>query len=108
MSDDPSTWKSAQWIPCQLAAPPSDWGEILPAGVLTKQLLGFNPSDGHPNEWPLHYSMIAWSTELNDLVAGSYEIRARAVDKSGFAQPEPRPMLKAGRNAVEVQRFEVR
>ncbi len=107
VTDDPVTWNHAQWIPCQLAAPPSDWDDILPAGVATKQLLGFDRSTGQPLEWPLRYSMISWSIELNDLSAGSYEIRVRAVDKNGFAQPEPRPILKAGKNAIEVRRFEV-
>ncbi|MEO8269881.1 MAG: molybdopterin-dependent oxidoreductase [Aureliella sp.] len=107
VSEDPSSWNGAQWIPCQLAAPPSDWDEILPADVSAKQLLGFDATSGLPLQWPLRYSMISWSLELRDLLVGKYEIRTRAVDKNGFAQPEPRPMLKTGRNAIEVQRFEV-
>lgn len=107
VSDDPTTWNNATWMPCQLAAPTNDWSEILPEDVEPKQLLGFDATSGQPLEWPLRYSMNSWSLELNELAAGKYEIRVRAVDKNGFAQPEPRPNLKAGKNAVEVQKFEV-
>jgi hypothetical protein len=41
------------------------------------------------------------------LAPGKYEFRARAVDLNDFAQPEPRPVQKAGKNAVGVHRFEV-
>ena len=51
--------------------------------------------------------MISWSASLTGIDPGKYEFRARAVDLNDFAQPEPRPMLKAGKNAVEVHRFEV-
>jgi hypothetical protein len=44
---------------------------------------------------------------LRDLPPGKYEFRARAVDLNDFAQPEPRPVQKTGKNAVEVHRFEV-
>jgi len=44
---------------------------------------------------------------LPRLALGHYEVRARAVDLNGIAQPEPRPMMKAGRNPIQVRRFEV-
>lgn len=68
---------------------------------------GFDPKTGQPGKWPLRYSMISWSTTLRDLAPGTYEFRARIVDLNNFAQPEPRPVLKTGKNAVEVHRFEV-
>lgn len=107
VSDDPTTWNNATWMPCLLAASPSDWSSVLPEDVEPKQLLGFNSTSGQPLEWPLRYSMNSWSLVLNELVTGKYEIRVRAVDKNGFAQPEPRPNLKTGKNAVELQKFEV-
>ena len=70
-------------------------------------MLGFDPKTGRPATWPLRYSMISWTTKLHDLRPGRYEFRARAVDLNGFAQPEPRPIPKSGKNAVEVHRFEV-
>jgi DMSO/TMAO reductase YedYZ molybdopterin-dependent catalytic subunit len=57
--------------------------------------------------WPLRYSMISWFVTLKDLKPGNYEFRARSVDLNGFAQPEPRPLGKTGKNAVESARFEV-
>lgn len=105
--DDPTTWNRAKWAPCQLDAPPRDWSGILPADVSTKQLLGFDDVTGQPHSWPLRYGMLGWSIKFTNLVAGSYELRVRAVDLNGFAQPEPRPVLKSGKNAIEVQRFEV-
>jgi hypothetical protein len=44
---------------------------------------------------------------LRDLRPGTYELRARAVDLNDFAQPEPRPYQKSGRNEVQVRRIVV-
>ena len=105
--EDDETYRAAQWTACELEAPPSDWSSVFPAGISSKDVLGFDPKTGKPLTWPLRYSMISWSAALKDLKPGKYEFRARAVDLNGFAQPEPRPIAKAGKNAVEVHRFEV-
>ena len=107
MTEDDETYRVAKWLACELEAPPTDWAAILPRGILPKDVLGFDPQTGQPLTWPLRYSMISWSVTLNDLPPGNYEFRARAVDLNDFAQPEPRPMLKAGKNAVEVHRFTI-
>ena len=107
VAQDDETYRAATWTPCELEAPPSDWSSVFPAGVSSKDVLGFDPKTGKPLMWPLRYSMISWSATLKDLKPGKYEFRARAVDLNGFAQPEPRPIAKAGKNAVEVHRFEV-
>jgi hypothetical protein len=107
LADDDPAWATAKWLPCALAAPPADWSSVLPAGVASREVLGFGPQSGAPLSWPLRYSMISWSATLPALERGSYELRARAVDLNGFAQPEPRPMLKAGKNAIPVRRFTV-
>ena len=104
---DDDTYRAAMWTPCELESPPADWSSVLPPGVSSKDVLGFDPKTGRPVAWPLRYSMISWSAALRDLKPGKYEFRARAVDLNGFAQPEPRPIAKAGKNAVEVHRFEV-
>ena len=72
-----------------------------------KHVLGFDPKTGRPATWPLRYGMVGWWTTLKGLAPGRYEVRARAVDLNGFAQPEPRPIQKSGMNPVEVRRFEV-
>jgi hypothetical protein len=96
-----------QWVECQLEGPPADWNRVLPAGVLSRQVLGFDSRTGQPTTWPLRYSMISWSATLKGLTPGKYSVRARAVDLNGFAQPEPRPNQKAGINALDLREFEV-
>ncbi len=107
IADDDPAWAAAKWIPAQLAEPPADWSTVFPAGVASRDVLGFDRKTGQPLTWPLRYSMVAWSAALRDLAPGKYEIRARAVDLNGYAQPEPRPMAKTGRNGVQVRRFAV-
>ena len=99
--------KDEDWQPADLYPQPTDWADVLPKGVSSKQVLGFDPKTGEPLQWPLRYSMIAWSAKLTDLKPGKYELRARAVDLNDFAQPEPRPIQKTGRNSVELKEFEV-
>jgi DMSO/TMAO reductase YedYZ molybdopterin-dependent catalytic subunit len=96
-----------QWTEAQLDAPPTDWSTVLPAGVSSRQILGFNPQSGQPATWPLRYSMVSWSASVKNLARGKYSLRARAVDLNGFAQPEPRSNQKAGRNTPEFREFEV-
>lgn len=98
-ADDPA-WQSAEWGPCRLEPEPADWSPHLPKGVRPHELLGFDARTGKPKQWPLRYSVIPWSVELKGLAAGSYELRVRAVDLNGFAQPEPRPYPKSGRNEI--------
>jgi DMSO/TMAO reductase YedYZ molybdopterin-dependent catalytic subunit len=107
LAEDDPAWESAKWIACQLAEPPADWGRVLPDGVSSREVLGFDRQTSQPLTWPLRYSMVAWSVTLRDLAPGRYEIRARAVDLNGFAQPEPRSIAKSGRNAIQVRRFEI-
>ncbi|CAN5886963.1 hypothetical protein BH11VER1_BH11VER1_06410 [soil metagenome] len=104
--DDPA-WQTAKWIECQLNDPPADWSSVLPAGVSSKQVLGFDATTGKPASWPLRYSMVSWSATLPGLTPGKYEVRARAVDRNDFAQPEPRPLQKTGKNNIQVRHFEV-
>ena len=99
--------EGGQWSEARLENPPDDWNSVFPAGVSPRQVLGFDPKTGQPATWPLRYSMVSWSASLTGLVPGKYAVRARAVDLNDFAQPEPRPIQKAGMNALEVREFEV-
>jgi DMSO/TMAO reductase YedYZ molybdopterin-dependent catalytic subunit len=103
----PSGDTADQWVECRLEGPPADWSGVLPAGVSSRQVLGFDPATGKPATWPLRYSMISWSATLKGLAPGKYEVRARAVDMNDFAQPEPRPNPKTGRNELDLRQFEV-
>jgi hypothetical protein len=104
---EPAEEEAEQWIECRLEEPPADWSSVLPAGVSSRHVLGFNPDSGKPVTWPLRYSMVSWSATLKGLAPGKYAVRARAVDANGFAQPDPRPNQKAGMNALEAREFEV-
>ncbi|MFZ4764199.1 MAG: molybdopterin-dependent oxidoreductase [Roseimicrobium sp.] len=98
---------SGKWLPCALEEEPSDWASILPSGVSPREVVGFDKKTGRAKMWPLRYGMASWSATLKNVPPGAYEFYARAVDLNGFAQPEPRPIPKAGKNAVENHRFEV-
>lgn len=104
--DDSPELLAGPWIPCSLEAQPN-WSVILPSGIEPRQLVCFDKSTGKPNSWPPRYGMCSFSATLRDLKPGTYEVRARAVDLNDFAQPEPRPMQKSGRNAIQARRFEV-
>jgi DMSO/TMAO reductase YedYZ molybdopterin-dependent catalytic subunit len=107
LTEDDPAWRAARWQPCALQAPPQEWGASLPRGVLPRDVWGFDARTGQPKEWPLRYSWVLWSATLNDLAAGTYEFRARTVDLNDYAQPEPRPYLKSGRNEVPYKQISI-
>jgi DMSO/TMAO reductase YedYZ molybdopterin-dependent catalytic subunit len=106
LPDDAPELRQGPWLPCALQPQP-DWNKALPPGIDPRQVLGFDRKTGKPLAWPPRYARCAFSVVLRDLRPGAYEVRARSVDLNGFAQPEPRPALKNGRNAIQVRRFEV-
>lgn len=106
MPDDAAELLAAPWQPCQLEAQP-DWRSILPKGIQPSQVLAFDPHTGTPNSWPPRYGMCAYHALLKDLPLGKYEVRARSVDLNDYAQPQPRPHQKTGKNGIQVRRFEV-
>jgi DMSO/TMAO reductase YedYZ molybdopterin-dependent catalytic subunit len=107
LADDDPAWRTARWLPCTLQPPPQDWGGSLPRGVLPRDVWGFDAQSGQPKEWPMRYSWALWTVTLNDLQAGTYEFRVRTVDRNDFAQPEPRPYAKSGRNEVPYKQITV-
>lgn len=107
LSDDDPAWKTATWQPCVIEPPPSNWKAHLPAGISPKELWGFDPETGKPKEWPLRYSLATWSANQPGLKAGTYELRVRSVDQSDFAQPEPRPQQRSGKNAIQCKIIKV-
>jgi DMSO/TMAO reductase YedYZ molybdopterin-dependent catalytic subunit len=101
-ADDPA-WRTARWLPCTLEPAPKDWGGTLPDGVLPKDVWGFDPKTGRPKDWPLRFSWALWSVTLPQVKPGTYEFRVRTVDLNDFAQPEPRPYPKSGRNDIQYR-----
>lgn len=106
IADDAPELLRGPWVPCELEPQP-DWTSILPEGVKPPDVAGFDPRTGRSLSWPPRYGMCSYSAVLRDLPPGRYEVRARSVDLNDFAQPEPRPAQKAGKNAIQVRRFEI-
>jgi DMSO/TMAO reductase YedYZ molybdopterin-dependent catalytic subunit len=100
LDDDPA-WAKATWVPGVIDPPPSDWAG-LPEGVLPKDVWGFTKA-GKPKAWPMRFSVAPWTVTLKDLKPGKYELRVRTVDENGFAQPEPRPNQRSGKNLVQCK-----
>jgi DMSO/TMAO reductase YedYZ molybdopterin-dependent catalytic subunit len=100
---DPA-WRNANWRPCLIESPPDSWGGSLPKDVHPSSVWGFG-ADGRPKQWPMRYSVVLWSASLKGLKPGGYEFRVRTVDQNGFAQPEPRPYQKSGKNAIQCKQF---
>ncbi len=106
LADDAPELLRGPWLPCELQAQP-DWTAALPPGVKPQSVLAFNQAAGKPTSWPPRYGMCSFMAVLKDLKPGHYEVRARSVDRNDFAQPEPRPSQKNGKNAIQARRFEV-
>lgn len=100
--DDDPAWKTAKWEPCELDPAPADWNSHLPEGVQAKDIWGFDAT-GHPKQWPLRFSIATWNVTLKNVQPGAYEFRVRSIDLNGFAQPEPRPYPKSGRNEIQAK-----
>jgi DMSO/TMAO reductase YedYZ molybdopterin-dependent catalytic subunit len=107
--DDDAELLAGPWIQFALPAPPADLQAVLPDGISAVDLFGTD-AHGVPHKFPLPFSYSSWSTDIQtqSLAVGFYEIRARAVDEAGNAQPEPRPYRKNGRNSVQTRRVEVK
>jgi DMSO/TMAO reductase YedYZ molybdopterin-dependent catalytic subunit len=106
MEDDDPQLEQAPWRPCELQAQP-EWQKVLPAGIMPQQILGFDRNTGQPTQWPPPYCMCQYYAVIEGLKPGRYEIRTRSVDLNDFAQPEPRPMQKSGKNRIPMRYVEV-
>lgn len=88
-------WKNAEILP-----PPENW-DMFPDGKLPpipNQIDG----DGKFIEWPPRNTLAHWAVLQPALQPGRYEIRCRAIDRNGVAQPMPRPFQKAGGNLIQM------
>ena len=98
--DDPYL-ATLNWRDATILPPPKDWGGGLPEGKLPRAPLQFDPDTGQPKVWPLRYAIAHWAALAEAPPAGRYDLRCRAVDANGIAQPLPRPLPKSGNNAIQ-------
>ena len=102
----PGLGPRAEWVACRLERPPSDWRGVLPDGCRpARSWASIQDRPARDLAAPLQHGLVVG--HARDLSTGTYEVRARAVDLNGFAQPEPRPYLKSGKNPIQVRRFEI-
>ena len=104
LPDDAPELLAAPWRPCELQPPPVDWAAALSNGASVERLHGFDTVSGSPTEWPMRFGYAGFTATITGLEPGEYEVRARAVDVAGNAQPQPRPQQKSGKNAIECRR----
>ena len=101
-------WAAADWKEADIPPePPDRLGEGLPDGKFPDGVFHLDPATRRPRIWPLPFSWVPWTVRLGVLEAWSYELRVRAVDLNGFAQPEPRPNGQSGIAEVPCMTFVV-
>jgi DMSO/TMAO reductase YedYZ molybdopterin-dependent catalytic subunit len=98
--DDPA-WATARWEPIPISdRPPAGWADGLPGDQFPAGVDHLDPVTRQPRIWPVPYSWVPWSVRFDELLPGAYELRVRAVDLNGYAQPEPRPNPQSGNAEV--------
>jgi hypothetical protein len=97
---DGPIFADAPWRDAQLLPPPTRWGGGL-SGPMPAGTLGFDGASGRPAKWPLRYAVAHWTAAFPAPAPGEYDIRCRAIDANGVAQPMPRPIGRSGMNAIE-------
>ena len=80
---------------------------MLPGAVMTPGGSAHAGVTLEERKLPMRFSWALWTVTLNGLKPGAYEFRARAVDLNDFAQPEPRPYPKSGRNEIQTRTFTI-
>ncbi|HAA48353.1 MAG TPA: hypothetical protein DCE43_01445 [Planctomycetaceae bacterium] len=102
--DDPF-FQKAPWRDMDILPAPGDFGGGLPAGTIgpdaASPVHGFNSKTGRPESWPRVYALAHWAGLLPGVPAGRYDLRCRAINNQGIAQPLPRPFRKSGHCDIE-------
>lgn len=97
--DDPWMTK-LPWVDAEMLPAPETW-HGLPEGRMPADTFGFDAA-GTPNTWPMMLTNAHWAIVLPGVPAGEYTIRCRSINRSGIAQPLPRPFRKSGHAAIEA------
>ena len=105
-------FQKAPWQDMKLLPPPMDFGGGLPKDAIgpgvSPPVHGFDPKTGRPTSWPQAYSLVHWAGRVPGVAAGRYELRCRAINHRGVAQPLPRPFRKSGASDIERVSLTVR
>ena len=105
-------FQKAPWQDMKLLPPPMDFGGGWPKDAIgpgvSPPVHGFDPKTGRPTSWPQAYSLVHWAGLLPGVAAGRYELRCRAINNRGVAQPLPRPFRKSGASDIERVSLTVR
>lgn len=98
-------FQKAPWRDMEILPPPGDFGGGLPADSIgpgvTPPVHGFDSKTGRPASWPQVYALAHWAGLLPGVPAGRYDLRCRAINNRGIAQPLPRPYRKSGHCDIE-------
>ena len=93
-------WQDAEILPLQ-----DDWHGGANTGALHP--MQFDSTTHTPKEWPMRYTLCHWAAMLPGLEPGEYDLRCRAIDLAGNAQPMPRPYRKSGRSGIDKTEIQV-
>jgi len=103
--DDPY-FTQAPWKDAQILSPPEHWGSVLAEGKLPAVPRQIDAKTGRPLQWPLANTIVHWAAVMHVEQAGQYDLRCRTIDRSGQAQPMPRPFPKSGHNAIQLNKIQ--
>jgi hypothetical protein len=93
-------FNKAPWVDAEILLPPETWN-MFPDGKLPP-IKNQVDAQGNFIAWPPPNTIAHWAALLPAPKPGKYELRCRAVDANGFAQPMPRPFKKSGGNAIQM------
>jgi hypothetical protein len=51
----------------------------------------------------MRFNIAHWTATFANLDPGQYEVRVRSIDQNVFAQPQPRPNQRTGRNRIQCK-----
>lgn len=112
---DPSDpfFAKQSWKDASILDAPDSWGGGLPEDQSpggSKELapaFGFSATTRRPLEWPMPFTLAHWATVAEPLAPGHYTALCRTIDRSGAAQPWPRPLQNSGLNELDSVTFDV-
>ena len=102
---DDEHYAKAPWQDTEILPLPDHWqGAVKTDGLHPLQ---FDAATGQPREWPMRYTRCRWVASTQGLEPGEYDLRCRAIDLAGNAQPLPRPYRKSGRSEIDMVTLKV-